>query len=379
MNTLSKSIKHILKTSLLVTAFGTVSMAYADNNDMYKTNDKLHDAWLDGKVETAMLVNRHLNNFKIDTEVKGNQVFLTGTVKSSTDKELAEKVAQNIKGVTAVTNNLKIDNDVKYTPQNVSNDDERTWSTWFDDAGITAAVKGNLMLADEVDSLEINVDTMNSVVTLTGDADNKSNLMTALSVAKNTSGVRQVINNMTVDGKADNYIDNNADYANDWNLKDAWIDGKIESALLVNTHLNNFTIDTEVNKGKAFLSGSVQSASDKSLATEIALSIEGVSSVENNLKVDRKTTMEKRPISDEDERTWSTWYNDSTTTASVKSKFLWNDRVDGLDINVDTVNGVVTLNGEADNKSNRKLAEQIASQTDGVRKVVNNLTIDMDG
>ena len=174
------------------------------------------------------------------------------------------------------------------------------------------------------------------------------------------------------------FADNNAHYDNDEKLKDAWIDGKVETALLVNRHLNNFTIDTDVKAHKVYLTGTVKSDVDKDLAGEIAKSIEGVTDVENNLMVKADTEMKKRSYSDDEERSWGTWYDDSTTTASVKSKFLWNGEVDGLDINVDTMNGVVTLNGEADSTANKSLAEKLAQNTDGVRSVVNNLTIEAD-
>lgn len=174
---------------------------------------------------------------------------------------------------------------------------------------------------------------------------------------------------------------NNSHYDTDDKLKDAWIDGKVETALMVNRHLNNFTIDTDVKAHKVYLSGTVKSEVDKDLAYQIAKSIKGVSDVENNLVVKKDTEMKRQAykVDDaDDKRSWGTWYDDSTTTASVKSQFLWNGEVDGLDINVDTMNGVVTLNGEADTSANKALAEKIAQNTAGVREVVNNLTIEMD-
>ena len=39
--------------------------------------------------------------------------------------------------------------------------------------------------------------------------------------------------------------------------KDAWIDGKAETVLLMNTNLNNFDINTDVTNGKVVLTGKV--------------------------------------------------------------------------------------------------------------------------
>ena len=54
--------------------------------------------------------------------------------------------------------------------------------------------------------------------------------------------------------------------------KDAWIDGKAETVLLMNTNLNNFDINTDVKNGKVMLTGKVNSDVDKELAEELVLS-----------------------------------------------------------------------------------------------------------
>ncbi len=174
---------------------------------------------------------------------------------------------------------------------------------------------------------------------------------------------------MTMAGGNDHYEKNSG-------LKDAWIDGKVESALLVNRHLNNFTIDTHVNDGVVTLSGSVKSDVDKDLAQEIAKGIGGVEQVENNLivKPDYEDKSHGKSKDDKD-RTVGQWYDDSTTTAVVKSKLLWNSETSGLDVNVDTHYGVVTLTGTVDGSAEKDLIVQIAKNTDGVRDVENNLVV----
>ncbi|WP_154222965.1 BON domain-containing protein [Marinicella rhabdoformis] len=173
----------------------------------------------------------------------------------------------------------------------------------------------------------------------------------------------------------------NNQYSTDEKLKDAWLDGKVETALLVNRHLNNFTIDTDVKNGTALLSGTVNSEIDRELAEEIAKGIEGVSSVDNDIIVKKaKEVMDKTHIShkhqDEKTRTFGTWYDDATTTASVKSKLLWNEETSGLDVNVDTAYGVVTINGVVETAAEKNLIEQIAENTQGVLDVNSEIEID---
>lgn len=66
---------------------------------------------------------------------------------------------------------------------------------------------------------------------------------------------------------------------------------------------------------------------------------------------------------------------DPAITAAVKSKLLADKTVSGLKIDVDTKDGVVTLNGSADTKAESQRAVKLARGTSGVKRVVNNLTV----
>jgi len=67
--------------------------------------------------------------------------------------------------------------------------------------------------------------------------------------------------------------------------------------------------------------------------------------------------------------------DDSAITAKVKTALLADPNVKGLQIDVDTKNGVVTLNGTADKPANRDRAVAIAKDTSGVKSVENQLVI----
>ena len=66
---------------------------------------------------------------------------------------------------------------------------------------------------------------------------------------------------------------------------------------------------------------------------------------------------------------------DAMITGKVKTKLLADPDVKGLLIDVDTKNGVVTLNGSADKASNADRAVSIAKDTEGVKSVENKLTV----
>jgi hyperosmotically inducible periplasmic protein len=67
--------------------------------------------------------------------------------------------------------------------------------------------------------------------------------------------------------------------------RDAWIQGKLEATLAYNEDLSAFDIDTEVKNGVVYLKGNVESQTEKDLATQLSQNIEGVSKVENNLRI----------------------------------------------------------------------------------------------
>jgi len=66
--------------------------------------------------------------------------------------------------------------------------------------------------------------------------------------------------------------------------------------------------------------------------------------------------------------------DDAALTARVKSVLLADAQVKGTKIDVDTTNGVVTLQGNVSSPSEKSRAEQLAQQVDGVKEVRNNLT-----
>ena len=67
--------------------------------------------------------------------------------------------------------------------------------------------------------------------------------------------------------------------------------------------------------------------------------------------------------------------NDGWITAKLKTKFADEILLNGSDINVDTFDHVVTLKGTVRSADARARAEVIASGTEGVARVVNELVV----
>src|SRR5688572_11410491 len=66
---------------------------------------------------------------------------------------------------------------------------------------------------------------------------------------------------------------------------------------------------------------------------------------------------------------------DTAITASIKTDYLKDPDLSVLKMDVDTKQGVVTLNGLAENEEARKRAEKIAEGVKGVREVRNYLVV----
>lgn len=164
--------------------------------------------------------------------------------------------------------------------------------------------------------------------------------------------------------------------ANSWEneSKDAWIDGKAETVLLMNTNLNNFDINTDVKNGKVMLTGKVDSDLDKELAEELVLSLDGVNDVDNELTVVKNADTKHKRMDSEVDDTESD-LTDAKISTVITTRFLFNSEVGGTDIDVDTDNGVVTLKGTVESEAEKQLAMKIAKNAEDVHNVVDELTV----
>ncbi|MDF5441675.1 BON domain-containing protein, partial [Vibrio parahaemolyticus] len=106
---------------------------------------------------------------------------------------------------------------------------------------------------------------------------------------------------------------------------DAWLDGKAETTLLLNSNLNSFDINTDVENQVVTLSGSVNNDLEKSLAEELVTGLDGVKKVNNELSVVNEGKKET------DSEALAT-LTDSKITTIVKTRLLMDTNVSGTDI-----------------------------------------------
>jgi osmotically-inducible protein OsmY len=153
-------------------------------------------------------------------------------------------------------------------------------------------------------------------------------------------------------------------------LAQARQEGSIWTAFALNRHLSPFNIGVKVEQGTAVLTGKVENQVDKDLATQIASDSQGINKVDNQLQIDPQVAAEPGTKANMAQR-----FDDSTLTATIKSKLLWNSVTEGLNIEVAAAQGVVTLKGQAKDADAKQLAGSLASNTDGVTEVNNLISV----
>jgi len=151
-----------------------------------------YDAFLEGRLVTAYTINRNLNPFDLSVDVTNQKATIGGTVETEAQRALAIEIAAGIDPITDVDNKINI-------KAGAEEEAERSVGEAVDDASTTAAVKTRLLSNDVTSGLTIDVDTRDSVVTLSGQVDTPVESDLATQIAMNTDGVTDVVNKLTVE------------------------------------------------------------------------------------------------------------------------------------------------------------------------------------
>ncbi|ARU55718.1 BON superfamily periplasmic protein [Oleiphilus messinensis] len=173
------------------------------------------------------------------------------------------------------------------------------------------------------------------------------------------------------------------------NILESWRTGQIEAAFVLSNHLNARDIDVTVAGHTATLKGKVDDEIKKDLAGEVAINIEGVDEVRNNIIVqqDNRIIHEKRVIQEDtlagvtaqtspyDDDSHASWLADFSTTTRVQTRLVLNPHLQRSEINVQTTQGVVAITGRVTSEELRELVEYVVKNTKGVKGVHNLLEI----
>jgi osmotically-inducible protein OsmY len=148
--------------------------------------DSVSDAWITSAAKMRLIANTTTPGFDINVDTSDGVVTLFGTVPSSEARRAAESEAQAVSGVKRVDNQLTV-----VAPAN----QERVAAK---DADIKERVVDRLEAHDDVGE-DVAVEVSNGTVRLTGTVDSQGERLQALTIARSTSGVRSVVDGLTVD------------------------------------------------------------------------------------------------------------------------------------------------------------------------------------
>lgn len=155
------------------------------------------DSWITTKVKSELTAHKDVSATHTHVATTDGTVTLTGSAKSSAEKQLAGEIAGKVEGVKNVDNRI-----VVIAPKGQTREQKEGAGSIMidkgDDAYITGKVKHALSSHPGTSALSSDVSTKDGVVTLTGTAENEAQKTLAEKVARKVKGVRSVTNDLEV-------------------------------------------------------------------------------------------------------------------------------------------------------------------------------------
>lgn len=190
-------------------------------------------------------------------------VTLTGTVQDKDDRALAVDTVENLPGVKAVKNEIKVES--AYPEKS--------------DGWMALKIRGRLLVKANVSASTTTVAVKEGVVTLGGTADNMAQKELTAIYAKDIDGVKSVNNDIVIVAPA------GSKETIGEKMDDASITTQVKFALL--SHKSTSALKTKVttNEGVIVITGEAASDAEKSLVTKLAKDVRGVRTVNNEMTV----------------------------------------------------------------------------------------------
>ncbi len=204
------------------------------------------------------------------------------------------------------------------------------------DQSITQFIQTELIVQDGVNWNDVDVETQEGIVTLSGEVDNILEKDRSINIAKSIKGVRAVVDKLKI-RKTD--------------ISDQQLKNDVESALLIDPATDSYELEIEVQDGEVTLSGKVDSWQEKQLAAKVAKGVKGVQALQNEIYFA---------------------FDKSRKDIEIKNDIIqtlhWDIRIDDEFVDVNVNEGVVSLSGNVGSASEHSQAI-VNSWVAGVRNV----------
>lgn len=226
----------------------------------------------DSKIESSFkqtyVYKTYLKDDTVKVDAKDGIVTLTGTVSEESHKALAQETASSLPGVTRVDNQL-------VTKAEVAADKSDAW--------IGRKIKLALLFHSNVNAGKTEIEVKDGIVTLKGEASSAAQKELTSEYAKDIEGVKDVKNEMVVKAP----MEKDERTAGE-KLDDASIAAQVKLAL--STHRSTSALHTKVVSvdGEVTLTGIAKNAAEKALVTKLVADITGVTSVKNEMTIEKQ-------------------------------------------------------------------------------------------
>jgi osmotically-inducible protein OsmY len=387
-------------------------------------------------IESALLFNVATDAYEVDVRADAEgRVTLGGAVDSHRERELAERVAASIRGVTLIDNGITLDLTeprpdsalaqeiaeslrwsvrVDQRPVNVAVRDARVRLTgnvgsaaereraidlaWVAgvrdvdaselmvedrdaasartserpaDAELARAVRRFLRMDPLVDASDLRVSVDDGVATLRGSVDALQARRAAEITTEEVAGITRAKNRLRVRPTLD--------------LTDTRIADRIERRLILDPWIDASGVTVGVNDGTVVLTGDVPDAFARSQATAVAAGVDGVTRVYNHTVTDGGSSIflydpwvdgwpRESMVFTPSPTPWIDSRSERRLREDVKSQMWWSPFVDSDQVRVEARGGIVTLTGTVDSDGEREAAIENAYDG-GAHTVIDRLRV----
>jgi hyperosmotically inducible periplasmic protein len=168
------------------------------------------DAWITTQVHAKYFADPNIKGRNIDVDTENGVVTLSGAVYSDNERRQAIAKAKSTEGVSRVVDKLALEPGLPPISAEARDPARAEWPKLkadsrhavdrlgadISDAWITTKVQSKFYLDSDVKGRRIDVTTTNGIVTLVGTVSGPKEKARALSLAKETDGVKEVVNKL---------------------------------------------------------------------------------------------------------------------------------------------------------------------------------------
>ena len=152
--------------------------------------------------------------------------------------------------------------------------DERSVGEHIDDVAIAAQIKTRMIAERDFPSRWISVEVLRGDVVLTGYLPHPDQIDRAIIISRSFKGVKTVNSEIKLGKPSTNSL-----------ISDTVITTKVKAKLLDDPITSGFSVHVETVDGVVYLQGIVESDEQVYRAKDVALSVGGVTAVENKLRI----------------------------------------------------------------------------------------------